>query len=59
MSKDLIIDAVKSMDEPVDIEEFLEKVKILELLAIADEQSRNGIVISDEEMDHRIDSWLK
>lgn len=59
MSKDSIIDAVKSMDEPVDIDEFLEKVQILELLAIADEQSRNGIVISDEEMDHRIDSWLK
>lgn len=46
------------MSEPIEVDDILDKILLLEKIDKGIEESENGMVISDEALDKRIESWL-
>ncbi len=58
MNKELVISTLNEIDEPFSFDDVLEKLLLLEKIEIGLEQSENGKVITDEELDVRINQWF-
>ena len=58
LTKENVISAINELPEPLDIDDVLEKIILLEKIQKGIEQSEKGQVIPDEELDQRLESWL-
>ena len=58
LTKENIISTINGLDEPIVLDDVLEKIILLEKIEIGLEQSRNDQIITDDEMENRIKSWL-
>jgi len=58
LTKEKIISSINELNEPIAIDDILDKILFLEKIENGLEQSENGIVISDEELNKRIESWF-
>ena len=59
ISKTKLISTINSLDEPISIEDVIERIIILEKIEIGLAQSNNNIVISDDDLTSRIAGWQK
>lgn len=58
MNKELVINTLNELDESFSMDEFIEKLFFKEKVEIGLIQSENGLTISDEELDKRVNQWL-
>ncbi|MBM2813972.1 MAG: hypothetical protein HW421_734 [Ignavibacteria bacterium] len=58
LTKENIITTINGLQEPIILDDVLERIFLLEKIERGIEQSKNEQVISDVEMDKRIESWL-
>lgn len=58
LTKENIISTINKLDEPIQLDDVLDKILLLEKIEIGIEQSEKGQVISDDELDKRLDKWL-
>lgn len=57
LNKDALINAVSSLDEPIALDDVIDKLILLEKVGRALADSGNGNTISDEELTLRIAEW--
>lgn len=57
LNKDALINAVSSLDEPIALDDVIDKLILLEKVGRALADSENGNTISDEELTLRIAEW--
>lgn len=53
------MEAVKTFDDEIEIDELLERLVILNKISEAERQIENGDLLTEEEADKRIDAWFK
>ena len=58
LTKENIISTINGLQEPIILDEILERIILLNKIEKGIEQSKNGQVISDSELDKRIESWF-
>ena len=58
LTKENLINTINELEEPFELDDVLERICLLEKISIGLEQSKNDDVISDEEMDKRMESWF-
>ena len=58
LTKEKIISTINNLDEPIEVDDILDKILLLEKIDKGLEQSENGLVITDEELDKRMESWF-
>lgn len=58
LSKDKVLEAIKSMPEEFSVEDVLERVMFLQKIEEGLVQSKSGQVHEDGELDNRLPSWL-
>ena len=56
-TKENIITTINNLSEPITIDDILDKILLLEKIEKGMEQSENGQVIDDDDLDSRLDSW--
>lgn len=57
ITKEKVISTINDMQEPISIDDLLERILLLEKIEKGIEQSDNDNVISDDELNERIKSW--
>ncbi len=58
MNKDKLISTVNQLDDPISLDDLLDKILLLEKIEKGIEQSENDQVIPDDELDGKIGEWL-
>ena len=58
LTKENIISTINNLDEPIELDDVLDKILLLEKIEKGMEQSEKGQVISDEDLDKRLETWL-
>ena len=58
LTKEKIISTINNLQEPITFDDVLDKVMLLEKIQKGIEQSKTGHVISDDDLDKRIEAWL-
>ena len=58
LTKENIISTINNLDEPIQLDDVLDKILLLEKIEKGIEQSEKGQVISDDELDKRLEKWL-
>jgi hypothetical protein len=58
LTKEKIITTINNLQEPITFDDVLDNIILLDKIQKGLEQSESGRVISDEELDKRIESWL-
>ena len=57
INKENLIKSINEMPETISIDDVLDRLLLIEKINIGIEQSKKSEVISDEELDKRIESW--
>jgi predicted transcriptional regulator len=57
--KSRVLEAVRTFDDEIEIDELLERLVILNKISEAERQIENGAVLKEEEADKKIDAWFK
>lgn len=57
--KSRVLEAVKMFEDEIEIDELLERLVILNKISEAERQIDNGIVLTEEEADKKMDEWFK
>jgi hypothetical protein len=57
ISKDNLIKSINEMPDSISIDDVLDKLLLIEKINIGLEQSKNGEVITEEELDKQIEKW--
>ena len=57
--KSRVLEAVKTFDDEIEIDELLERLVILNKISEAERQIENGAVLTEEEADKKIDAWFR
>jgi hypothetical protein len=58
LTKEILISTINGMEEPIELDDFMERIILLEKIEIGLEQSKSNNVFSEEEVDIRMESWL-
>ena len=58
LTKENIISTINSLSEPLVLDDILDKILLLEKIDKGMQQSENGQVISDDELDKKLEAWL-
>lgn len=58
LTKEAIITTINGLEEPIKIDDVLERIFLLEKIETGLEQSIKDQVITDEEIEREIESWL-
>lgn len=58
LTKENIISTINNLQEPITLDDILDKILLLEKIEKGIEQSENGQVISDDDLDNRVQLWL-
>ena len=58
LTKENIISTINNLEEPIKIDDILDKILLLEKIEKGMEQSEKGQVISDDDLDKRLEKWL-
>ncbi len=58
LTKENIISTINNLEEPIELDDILDKILLLEKIEKGMEQSERGQVISDEDLDKRLETWL-
>ncbi len=56
--KEKVIKSIETMSDSFELEDLLEQILLLEKIEKGLKQSENNSILSDEEMEERIESWL-
>lgn len=59
LTKDKIINTITEFDNPVSIEDFIERIILLNNIEEGLAQSDNNDVVSESELDNEIKQWSK
>lgn len=59
LTKEKLIKQIESFPEEFLIEDLIEKLIFLDKIEKGNEQSENNEVLSEEEMDNKIEKWFK
>ena len=59
LTKENIISVINNLEEPISFDDVIDRLLLLEKIEIGLQQSREGKVISDEEMETRMKEWFK
>ena len=59
LTKEKLLKTVQELPENFSIDDFLDKIMLLQKIEIGLEQSRNGETFSTEEAKVRLQKWLK
>jgi hypothetical protein len=59
LTKEKLLKTVQELPENFSIDDFLDKIMLLQKIEIGLEQSRNGETLSTEEAKVRLQKWLK
>ena len=59
MTKETILAAVQAMPEPIEFNELMERLILIEKIEQGREQSRLGQTVSHEEVKQRVKTWFK
>lgn len=54
LTKENIISTINNLEEPIELDDILDKILLLEKIEKGIEQSENGQVISDDDLDKLI-----
>lgn len=57
--KSKVLEAIKTFDDEIEIDELLERFIVLNKISEAERQIEAGAVLSEEEADKKIDEWFK
>jgi len=57
LTKENIISTINELNDPISFDDILDKMFLLEKIEKGIEQSEKGLVISDAELDKRIEVW--
>jgi len=58
LTKEKIISTINNLDEPIEVDDILDRILLLEKIEKGLEQSENGLVISEDELEKRMESWF-
>jgi hypothetical protein len=58
LTKENVISKINNLQEPITLDDILDKILLLDKIEKGLEQSDNGQVISDEVLDKRVQLWL-
>jgi hypothetical protein len=58
LTKENVISTINNLQEPITLDDILDKILLLDKIEKGLEQSDNGQVISDEVLDKRVQLWL-
>jgi hypothetical protein len=58
LTKENIIETINSLEDPINFDDVIERIYLLEKIEKGLEQSRNNNVITDSELSQRINSWF-
>ena len=58
LTKENIISTVNDLVEPIFLDDILERIILIDKIQTGLEQSKNGQIISEVELDTRIESWF-
>lgn len=58
LTKDKIISGIQKLPDTVTIDEVLDHIVLLEKIENGLEQANKGEVLTEEEMDEKIDKWF-
>ena len=58
MTKETILAAVQAMPEPIEFNELMERLILIEKIEQGREQSRLGQIVSHEEVKQRVKTWF-
>lgn len=50
---------IDQLPEKISIDDLIDQLVLIEKIEVGNEQSQNGQVISDEELDKEIETWFK
>jgi hypothetical protein len=59
LTKTNVIKTITKFPDQFSIDELVDRMILLDKIEIAIQQADNGKVISDEEMENKIEEWLK
>jgi len=59
LTKENIITAINALEYPLILDEILERIILLDKIDAGLEQSKNDEIISDVEIDRRMESWFE
>ncbi len=59
LSREQIIDTLKKMPEQVTLDDVLDSIILLEKIERGLEQSINGQITSDEQLEEKLPEWLR
>jgi hypothetical protein len=59
LTKTIVKEQIEKFPEEFSIDELMERLILLEKIERGNQQSKNGEVISDEEMDTEIRKWFE
>ena len=57
-TKDKIINGIKNLPDSVTIDDILDQIMLIEKIEKGIDQSNKNQVVSDDELDKRLDKWL-
>jgi hypothetical protein len=57
ITKEKVISGIKNLPDPVTIDDILDEIILLEKIEKGLEQSEKGQIISDDELDNRLNKW--
>ncbi len=57
-AKQLVLDAIHRLPDDIDLHDIAEEVAFMAAIREAQQQIKEGKVISNDEMKRRIDSWV-
>ena len=58
LTKENVISTINNLQDPITLDDILDKILLLDKIEKGLEQSDNGQVISDEVLDQRVQLWL-
>jgi hypothetical protein len=58
LTKENIISSINEIEEPIILDDVLERIILLDKIQTGLQQSKDNEIISDEEMNSRIQTWL-
>ncbi|MEI6091798.1 MAG: hypothetical protein WCR42_15180 [bacterium] len=58
LTKENVISTINNLQDPITLDDILDKILLLDKIEKGLEQSDNGEVISDEVLDKRVQLWL-
>jgi hypothetical protein len=57
ITKEKVVSTINEMQDPISVDDIIERILLLEMIEKGIEQSDNQQVINDDELDERINSW--